>query len=49
MRDYAQKNPIAPRHCGELVYGEPNSRLRGARSGDNNRADEGGRWRHAVE
>ena len=32
MRDYAQKNPIAPRYCGELVDGESDSRLRGARS-----------------
>jgi hypothetical protein len=49
MRDDAQKNPIASRHCGELVYGEPGSRLGGARSRNDDREDEGWRWSHAVE
>jgi hypothetical protein len=49
MRDHAQKNPVASRHCDKLVYGESNSRIRGACCGNNHGADEGWRWSNPLE
>lgn len=49
MRDDTEKNPIASRHCDQLVYGESYSRLGRACSRDNNGEDEGWRWSDAVE
>jgi hypothetical protein len=49
MRDNTEKNPIAPRHCGELVYGESYSRLGRACSRNDNGSDEGWRRSDAVE
>jgi hypothetical protein len=49
MRDDTEKNPIASRHCDQLVYGESYSRVGRACSRDNNGEDEGWRWSDAVE